>query len=214
MLRYLYADQLGRFPRLAETMFRDRADQFRTRLGWDVSVDENGFERDEYDELNPLYAIYEEPDGTHGGSIRFLPTTGRTMVNDVFGHLLGNGPICSPLIWESTRFCLSRECSPGVAAALMLAGGEFVRGFRIRHIAGVFDARMIRIYTAIGYCPEVLGGEGLGKDRISVGLWSFSEKAHARVARRAGIDLERSKLWFDQAFGTSAVAQTVLQRTG
>jgi len=57
MLRYLYADQLDEFPQLRDTMFRDRADQFKTRLNWDVSVDENGFERDEYDDLNPLYEI-------------------------------------------------------------------------------------------------------------------------------------------------------------
>ena len=38
-------------------MFRDRASQFKTRLKWQVDVDENGFERDEYDALNPLYVM-------------------------------------------------------------------------------------------------------------------------------------------------------------
>ena len=33
MLRYLYADQLDQFPKLADQMFRHRADQFYTRLG-------------------------------------------------------------------------------------------------------------------------------------------------------------------------------------
>ncbi len=42
MLRYLYADELHRFPTLAEGMFKDRADQFKTRLGWDVHVNEQG----------------------------------------------------------------------------------------------------------------------------------------------------------------------------
>ena len=49
MLRYLYADQLGDYPYLAQSMFRDRAMQFRTRMGWDVKVDENGEERDQYE---------------------------------------------------------------------------------------------------------------------------------------------------------------------
>jgi acyl homoserine lactone synthase len=78
MLRYLYADQLDAFPKLRDSMFRDRADQFSERLGWEVSVDENGFEKDQYDALNPLYVIWEMPDGSHGGSMRFLPTTRRT----------------------------------------------------------------------------------------------------------------------------------------
>ena len=54
MIRYLYADQLNTHPKLRDSMFRDRADQFKTRLGWEVSVDEDGFERDQYDDLNPL----------------------------------------------------------------------------------------------------------------------------------------------------------------
>ena len=61
MLRYVYADELHKFPKLAEGMFRDRADQFKTRLGWDVHVNEKGEERDQYDDLNPLYVIWEEP---------------------------------------------------------------------------------------------------------------------------------------------------------
>ena len=71
MLRYVYADQIDKFPKLRDTMFRDRADQFQTRLGWDVAVADNGYEKDEYDELNPLYVIWEMPDGSHGGSMRF-----------------------------------------------------------------------------------------------------------------------------------------------
>jgi len=68
MLRYIYAQDLDRFPTLAEGMFKDRADQFKTRLGWDVTVDAQGYERDEYDALNPLYVIWENADGSHGGS--------------------------------------------------------------------------------------------------------------------------------------------------
>ena len=97
MLRYLYADQLGDYPYLAQSMFRDRAMQFRTRIGWDVKVDENGEERDEYDAMNPLYVIWQTPDGGHGGSMRFLSTTGRVMVNDVFQNLTG-AAVSSPLI--------------------------------------------------------------------------------------------------------------------
>lgn len=75
--------------RLAAEMFRDRADQFKIRLNWEVNVDAHGFERDEYNDLNPLYVIWENADGTHVGSMRFLPTVGRVMVNDHFSHLLG-----------------------------------------------------------------------------------------------------------------------------
>ena len=205
MLRYLYADQLGDYPYLAQSMFRDRAMQFRTRMGWDVKVDENGEERDEYDAMNPLYVIWQNPDGGHGGSMRFLPTTGRVMVNDVFQNLTG-AAVSSPLIWECTRFCLGADGGARVAAALMLGGGELMTGFGIRHLVGVFDARMERIYRAIGSSPEVLGSDGTGRDRISVGLWGFTPAARARVSARAGVSLSLSRLWFDRAFGAASVS--------
>lgn len=72
MLRYLYADQLHRHPRLAKSMFLDRTDQFKERLGWAVKVDAQGEERDGYDAQNPLYVIWEQQDGSHGGSMRFF----------------------------------------------------------------------------------------------------------------------------------------------
>lgn len=200
MLRYLYADQLNLYPKLARSMFRDRADQFKTRLGWEVTVDQDGFERDEYDDMNPLYVIWEQADGTHGGSMRFLPTTGRTMVNDHFGHLT-TGPIKASNIWECTRFCLSRGAGGHVAAALMLGGGEIMRGFSVDHFVGVFDARMVRIYKRVGSSPEVLGTDGEGRDAISVGLWSFDLDDQSQVAERAGLPPALSAHWFRRAFG-------------
>jgi acyl homoserine lactone synthase len=174
-------------------------------------VDEDGQERDAYDAMNPLYVIWEQPDGSHGGSMRFLPTTGPVMVNDHFGHLT-TGPITSPLIWECTRFCLARGAVPNVAAALMLGGGEIMQGFGIKHFVGVFDARMVRIYRMIGSSPEVLGSEGSGRDQISVGLWEFDEMAQAKVAARAGIAPEQSRFWFDHSF--SSTRQGGWARTG
>lgn len=201
MLRYIYGNDLHHFAGLRDDMFRDRADQFKARLSWDVSVDADGFERDEYDALNPLYVIWEGHDGRHQGSMRFLPTTGPVMINDHFSHLLNGDTVHSPDIWECTRFCLSRGAQSNVAAALMLAGGEIMRHFGIAQFAGVFDARMVRIYRHIGASPDVLGSEGQGRDRISVGLWQFSNAARQRVARRAGLSPEVSELWFRRSLG-------------
>jgi acyl homoserine lactone synthase len=188
-------------------MFQDRADQFKQRLGWEVDVDTSGQERDEYDDFNPLYVIWELPDGTHGGSMRFLPTTERTMVNDHFTHLLGGGTIVSPLIWECTRFCLNRDAPGRVAAALMLGGGEIMQGFGVQHFVGVFDARMVRIYRLIGASPDVLGTEGTGRDAISVGLWEFQAQAQAKVSEKSGISPDQSRRWFDRSFGSEIVHQ-------
>ncbi|MDJ1007668.1 MAG: acyl-homoserine-lactone synthase [Paracoccaceae bacterium] len=204
MIRYIYADELHKFPRLAGSMFRDRAAQFRDRQGWDVKVNAAGEERDEYDDLNPLYVIWERADGTHGGSMRFLPTVGRTMVNEHFASLIGGGTVESPEIWECTRFCLAPGAEPRVSAALMLAGGEIMTGFGVKHFVGVFDARMVRIYRLIGAAPDILGTEGAGREAISVGLWHFSPRLQMKVALSAGISAELARSWFERAFGASA----------
>ncbi len=195
MLHYLYADQLDRFPRLRAGMFRDRARQFRDRLGWDVFVDGQGFERDEYDALNPLYLIWEAPDGGHGGSMRFLPTTGRTMVNDHFRHLIGGGRIESPLIWECTRFCLAPGAGRRVSAGLTLGAGELMESFQIKHFVGVFDLPMRRIYRLMGVEPELLGSLGCARNGIGVGLWSMRPEAFAPVLARLGIGRAQSRRW-------------------
>ncbi len=204
MIRYIYGDELHRYPRLARSMFLDRAAQFRDRQGWDVTVNEAGEECDEYDALNPLYVVWERADGTHGGSMRFLPTTGRTMVNEHFTGLIGGGSIESPGIWECTRFCLAPGAGPRVSAALMLAGGEIMTGFGVRHFVGVFDARMVRIYRLIGAAPEMLGTSGTGREAVSVGLWHFSEGLRTKVARTANISPDLARAWFERAFGSPA----------
>ncbi|MEM9854649.1 MAG: acyl-homoserine-lactone synthase [Pseudomonadota bacterium] len=201
MIRFIYGDQLAAFPKLKRSMFEDRAWQFRDRLGWDVEIDDRGWETDEYDALNPLYVIWENRDGSHGGSMRLLPTTGKTMINDHFTHLTDGVTIMSPEIWECTRFCLSPKASPTTAAALMLAGGEILQGFGLMSYVGVFDARMVRIYKRIGSSPEVLGSQGLGREKISVGLWHFEKTAQERVARQAGISPALARHWFNRAFG-------------
>ena len=201
MIRFIYADELTNFPKLMRSMHQDRAWQFKDRLNWDVTVDPRGWEVDDYDALNPLYVIWERPDGSHGGSMRLLPTTGQTMVNDHFLHLTDGVRIASPLIWECTRFCLSPNGDPRTAAALMLAGGEVLQGFGLTSFVGVFDARMVRIYKRIGSSPDVLGSEGKGRSAISVGLWGFDKTSQARVARQAGISPMIARHWFTRAFG-------------
>lgn len=202
MIRFLYADSLHLFPKLADSMFRDRASQFHDRLGWAVQVGPGGHERDEYDALNPLYAIWENSDGSHGGSMRFLPTTARTMVNDHFTHLTDGVHIASPRIWECTRFCLAPDVADAqaISASLMLAGCEMGLRFGLEHAVGVFDARMVRIYQRLGWVPDILGTSRDAAQAISVGLWAFTAETHANVARKIGCNPQVAADWFDASF--------------
>lgn len=210
MLRYIYARDLAAYPALAHSMFRDRARQFHERLGWDVRVNAAGEERDRYDDLNPLYVIWQNEDGLHGGSMRFLPTVGPTMVNDYFRELLGGVIIESPLIWECTRFCLSAGADRRASAALVLGAGEVMRNFHLAHFVAVFDARMERIYRRLRVCPEVLGSVGEGRERICAGLWEMEPAAWEPTLATVGIDAATSRAWFDYSFGSRVVKRREL----
>ncbi|MGB3178896.1 MAG: acyl-homoserine-lactone synthase [Albidovulum sp.] len=201
MLRFLTSEELDTYPQLADTMFSDRAQQFRQRLQWDVSVDAKGWERDEYDRLNPIYVIWQKPDGRHGGSMRFMPTLGRTMVNEHFSSLSGGRRFSHAKVWECTRFCVADGMPAQTSTALMLGGAQLGVSFGLARAVGVFDARMVRIYRALGWEPTVLGTDGQGADAISLGVWQFSDEIRRKLARKAGISPEISQLWFDRDAG-------------
>jgi acyl homoserine lactone synthase len=200
VIRFIYADDLHSYRIIADGMFRDRAQQFKVRLGWNVDVNEHGLERDEYDELNPLYIVCVDAAGRHAGSMRTLPTVGRTMADEHFRHLTDGVRIASPLIWECTRFCLAPGATSQVAAGLMLAGLEMGLRFGLDQAIGVFDARMPRIYERLGHVPDIIGTSGKGRDSISVGVWSITEEARAELARRSGISPSTVAGWFDESF--------------
>lgn len=200
MIRYIYADKLSQYPVLADSMFKDRASQFKHRLDWEVTVDSKGWEIDQYDSLNPLYIVYETPEGRHGGSVRIMPTTGRIMTNEHFLHLTGGVRIASPFIWECTRFCLSPTAGAGVAAALLVAGVELGLRFNIEQALGVIYTKTVPLYRRIGSMPDIIGSDNNGRDSISVGLWEISEARRAAISERCGIPLSVIARWFDSSF--------------
>lgn len=198
MIHFVYGNNLSDQPVLEHSMFRDRAKQFSDRLNWAVSVSDKGEERDEYDALNPLYIIVSGRAGLHAGSMRFLPTLGRTMVNEHFLHVTDGVRIESPLIWECTRFCLGPGADRRTAARLLAAGGKLMRACGVEHFVGVFDPRMERIYRLIGASPTVIGRKCTdGQGEIKVGLWSFDDETYHRLLIKADMPPEEMDHYFE-----------------
>ncbi|MEJ6404935.1 acyl-homoserine-lactone synthase [Yoonia sp. 2307UL14-13] len=188
MIRFIYGYNLLLEPQLAKQMFQDRAAQFADRLGWAVDVNEHGLERDIYDTLNPLYVVVTDDRGAHLGSMRFLPTTGRTMLNEHFKHLYSGPPIASPLVWECTRFCIAPGASVRVSIQLLAAGAALMRAFCLQQLAAVFDEKMLRVYRRSGASPEILGCGLYEGNQIGVGLWHYSREQYLQLLRASQID--------------------------
>ena len=88
MLKLIEGSVASFFPKEMGAMFRNRAETFSDRFGWEVVV-KDGYERDRFDDTNPLYLVSVDPDTEeYWGSLRLLPTTGPNMLRDVFARLL------------------------------------------------------------------------------------------------------------------------------
>ena len=196
MIHFLYGDKLSTRSELAHSMFKDRAEQFHRRLGWDVEVDRLGEERDEYDDLNPLYVIVSDANGLHEASMRLLPTVGQTMINDHFLDLTDGVKIQSPVIWECTRFCVSPTAQFNAATKLMAAGGKLMEEFFIEHLVGVFDRKMLAVYRRIGSSPTVVGWSEGDRARVGVGLWEYNGDRYLNLLSKCGLLEIEMELWF------------------
>ncbi|WP_299751798.1 acyl-homoserine-lactone synthase [uncultured Tateyamaria sp.] len=196
MIYFLHGDALASKPTLAHSMFTDRAKQFKNRVGWSVSVNDLGEERDEYDELNPLYVVVANEHGLHEAWMRLTPTVGKTMVNDHFTEITDDVSIKSPLIWECTRFCTSPKARPESSTKLMAAGGKIMQELFIEHYIGVFDRRMLPVYRSIGSVPTVIGWSQGEHNKIGVGLWEFDVVQYNQLLHRSGISPVEMELNF------------------
>ena len=183
----VHGDDLHEFPTLRDEMFRERGSVFKEKLGWSLRTDEAGREMDEYDGLNPLYNIVTDEAGRHLGSTRLMPTTGRTMIADHFANLTDGVPICSAAIWEVTRFFVSPSAGRRAAPALMWAGCDLALRSGVEFYVGVTGAHMVRVFSACGWAPEVIGRGESAEGEIVACLWSVSEAQVEALRVRAGL---------------------------
>ncbi len=174
---------------LLDEMYRARGRLFGERLGWPVSVDEKGRERDRFDGLSPHYLIAVDADGHHRGSLRLLPTTGEVMLRDQFTAAFDGTTLESAMIWECTRFCVEGEGQAVAAttAKLLLGLCEFGLETGLTQIAGIFDGRAVEFYREAGWSPEVIARNGRGKRTVFLALWDVDEVHAEKLRARAGI---------------------------
>jgi N-acyl-L-homoserine lactone synthetase len=197
MITLFTGDDAAAHAELHDQMLRGRAAVFRDKLGWDVRV-EHGRESDVYDDANPLYLISRDPaNGRVCGSIRLMPTTGPTLMRDVFTDVFdADIDLVSATIWEATRFCVHpdapRRLSPKrmhlATCELAIAMCEIGLSAGLTQYIGVFEERMERVYARIGWKPDVLArSDHFATGTIAVGIWDVSEDALAQMRDRSGI---------------------------
>lgn len=191
MIKLIPSYESNKYPKIIDNMFSLRARQFDARLGWKVKVNENGHEVDDFDDLDPLYVVSLGPDDSVLGTFRLLQTTGPHMLLNVFPELLPDGQfIRSPLVWESTRFCVDTEKVKQLSSrGLNSVTGELLSTLLevglyagLTHIVTVIDVRMERVLLR-AKCPVERLGEPvkIGKVNTIAILMECSERTVAEV---------------------------------
>jgi len=149
--RHLYEDIL-------EQHFRVRHEIFVEERKWEALRKSDGREIDTYDNDDAVYLLALENRRVLGGS-RLYPTTRPTMMREVFPHLASvRGCPSDPLVWEWSRFFVSRERRDGAFnLQLMAAAQEFCLEQGIERLCLVMETWWLPRFHDIGFVVVPLG---------------------------------------------------------
>ena len=159
MIQLIEAADRPAFESQLAQMYRERKRVFVDRLGWEVPVVAGEFEIDQFDTDRAVYVLALDSGGAQLGSARLLPSTGPTLLSEVFPHLCERGVPTGDDIWEITRMCTA----PGIADAklvrqkLMVGMVEFALLNGIRRFTLVSHIPYLSALLAIGWDCEPLG---------------------------------------------------------
>ncbi|MBA4310671.1 MAG: hypothetical protein C0425_10100 [Chlorobiaceae bacterium] len=137
MITYITPDLYEQHRDLLKQSYQLRYRVFCEKKQWDISA-ENGQEKDEYDEKNMHYLIYQDDDGIVRGCLRFIEMIHPCMLEGPFNFALPNvKDFKKKGYWESTRFAIEPNHHNTNIARLFLAklieiglsNQEYIEGF-------------------------------------------------------------------------------------
>lgn len=182
---FRYSSDFSNIDNLRTAMYRARTNQFVSRLGWPLFVNSFGEETDEYDSnVDPIYVILVSEDEKYVGSMRLLPTVGRTLIGEHFSHLTSGRKVRANDIWECTRFNTIRGSGREAPYALLAAGSILMEKFGVRSLIAVFDDRILQVYRRLRCSPTLMGSS----NGIFSGYWNFDKEAQEYLISQSGID--------------------------
>jgi acyl homoserine lactone synthase len=194
MLRQILGHEREKFAPYFDQMFRQRKAVLYDLKKWDVKVVDGQYEIDEYDRDDTVYLLSLNRLGELVGSIRLISTTMPHMMTGPFRSMFPGYDFTSPLIWEATRFVVVGDRDVQVngvstAACELLHGMvQFALDNGVRHITGVYEAGMPRLYRRCGLnLPELARYRTAEHGTVILGLWEISEAVQTSFLATTGL---------------------------
>ena len=147
-VRYLYAIpyyEKDSYPELFDEMFRQRHQIFVEGRGWKELGKVDGREIDQFDTTNAIYIVALGADGQLQGSIRVKPTTGPTILEEVFPRLCTKRKIPKKIeTWEMSRLLVCHhsemdDAGVRIKGKLICAMYEFCMNHGIETVTAIGD---------------------------------------------------------------------------
>lgn len=198
MFTTIQAHEISGNSGILEQFFRLRKRVFFDQMKWAVPVC-GDIERDAYDDAAPTYLLWCDAARTvvYGG-LRLMPTTGPTLLHDVFQATHGRNPdLIAADVWEGTRMCLDEvaikrdmpDMDLGRAFSLMfVALCEAAMALGIRQMVSNFEACMSRIYRRAGLRWNLHGeADGYGARTVYCAAFPVGQDVLAGLRARHGL---------------------------
>lgn len=187
-------DRLLDYPHLASQMYKLRERVFCQELGW-VEVDGDE-ERDLYDDCAPSYIMHTDESATHlYAAARLMPTTGPTLLADVFADTIPDIDFQSPFVWEITRLAVDDDLIDAhglshrrfaILRNMLLAGMEFGVAHGIEAFLANFDEARLRMWRRLGARFDVIGTSHAFSTTVHLGLIESSPETLVALRTRLG----------------------------
>jgi acyl homoserine lactone synthase len=198
MFVVIQAHEYQKYASVLDQMFRLRKKVFADTLGWNVSVI-GPYERDGYDQMAPAYLVWCNESRTRlYGGMRLMPTTGPTLLYDVFRDTFPDAAdLVAPGIWEGTRMCLDEaaiaadfpEIDAGRAFSMLLVAlCECALDHGIHTMISNYEPHLKRIYKRAGAEVQELGrADGYGKYPVCCGAFEVSDRVLRKMRMALGL---------------------------
>lgn len=197
MIEIVQSGQAGK-TKLLFSMHRLRKKIFADRMKWAVDVDQQGLEIDQFDIPEAVYLLALDHLGQVLGNWRLLPTTGPTMIREVWPEFLQTLPMpCDPFVWEASRFAVDSNRSDikegikqfsQVTGEMFCALTELCLLCGIREVYTLYDARIARLLQRLDCAPYATSA-GLKIDNhvTQIGVFRINREILDRLQKSTGI---------------------------